>query len=54
MAELENKYNNVPNTPLALVPYKKETLFEIAIRKIKVLIGLNSNKNYNYDNINMK
>lgn len=54
MAELEDKYNNVPNTPLALVPVKKETLFEILIRKIKTLIGLNANRGYNYDNINMK
>lgn len=54
MAELEDKYNNVPNTPLALVPVKKENLFEILIRKIKTLIGLNANRGYNYDNINMK
>ena len=54
MSELEYKYNNVPNTTLALVPIKKETLFELLIRKIKALIGLNSNKGYNYDNINMK
>lgn len=54
MAGLEDKYNNVPNTPLALVPVKKETLFEILIRKIKTLIGLNANRGYNYDKINMK
>lgn len=54
MAGLEEKYNNVSNTPLALVPIKKETLFDILIRKIKTLIGLNANKGYNYDNINMK
>ena len=54
MAGLESKYNNVSNTPLALVPVKKANLFEILIRKIKTLIGLNTNKSYNYDNINMK
>lgn len=54
MAGLEEKYNNVPNTPLALVPVKKENLFEMLIRKIKTLIGLNANRGYNYDNINMK
>ena len=54
MTDLENKYNNIPNTPLSLIPYKKETLFEILVRKIKTLVKLNENKGYNYDNINMK
>ena len=54
MAELENKYNNVPNTPLALVPIKKETLFQLIIRKIKTLLKLNYNNNYNYNDINMR
>lgn len=54
MANLEDKYNNVSNTPLALVPIKKETLFEIIIRKIRTLTHLNTNKGYNYDSINMK
>lgn len=52
MAGLEEKYNNVPNTPLALVPVKKETLLQILIRKIKTLFGLNYK--YNYNEINMK
>ena len=38
MAGLENKYNNVPNTPLALVPVKSENLFQILVRKIKTLL----------------
>ncbi len=54
MAGLENKYNNVPNTPLALVPVKQENLFQILIRKIKTLLGINYNNNYNYNEINMK
>ena len=54
MSELENKYNNVSFTPLALIPYKKETFFEILIRKVKTLAKLNTNKTYNYDDINMK
>ena len=54
MAGLEDKYNNVSSTPLALVPIKKETLFEKIIRKIRTLAHLNTNKGYNYDNINMK
>ena len=51
MAELEEKYNNVPNTPMALVPIK-ENLLQILIRKIKTLLGLNYK--YDYDKINMK
>lgn len=54
MAGLENKYNNVPNTPLALVPVKSENLFQILVRKIKTLLGLNYKNNYNYNDINMK
>lgn len=54
MAGLENKYNNVPNTPLALVPIKKENLFQILIRKIKTLFGLNTNPNYDYNELNLK
>ena len=55
MAGLEEKYNNMPNKPLALVPVK-ETLFGNIIRKIKTLIGYNYNKkrNYNYNDINMR
>lgn len=51
MAGLENKYNNVPNTPLALVPIKR-TLLQVLISKLKSLLGLNYK--YNYDEINMK
>ena len=54
MAGLENKYNNVPNTPLALVPVKSENLFQILVKKIKPLLGLNYKNNYNYNDINMK
>ena len=54
MADLENRYNNVSNTPLSLVPYKKESFFDTLIRKIKTVVKLNENKNYNYNNINMK
>ena len=56
MADLEERYNNMPNKPLvALVPVK-ETLLGNIIRKIKALVGYNYNKkrNYNYNNINMK
>lgn len=51
MAGLEDKYNNVPNTPLALVPVK-ETLLQLLIRKIKTLCGFNYK--YDYDKINIK
>ena len=53
MAALEEKYNNVPNKPMALVPVK-DTLLARAIRKIRTLIGLNKNYGYNYNDINMK
>ena len=52
MAALEDRYNNVPNTPMALVPVK-ENLLQILIRKIKTLFGLNASQ-YDYDKINMK
>ena len=42
MAALEEKYNNVPNKPMALVPIK-DTLLVRAIRKIRTLVGLNKN-----------
>ena len=53
--DLEEKYNNVPNKPMALVPIK-DTLLVRAIRKIRTLVGLNKNYgyNYNYNDINMK
>ena len=51
MAALEEKYNNVPNTPMALIPIK-DTLLSRIVRKIRTLVGLN--RNYNYNNINMK
>lgn len=56
MADLEERYNNMPNKPLAALVPVKETLFGNIIRKIKALIGYNYNKkrNYNYNNINMK
>lgn len=54
MAGLEAKYNNVPNTPLALVPIKKENLLQILIRKIKTLIGLNSSQELDYNKMNIK
>ncbi len=55
MAALEEKYNNVPNKPMALVPIK-DTLFARVVRKIRTLVGLNKNYgyNYNYNDINMK
>ena len=55
MAALEERYNNIPNKPMALVPVK-ETLFGRAIRKIRTLIGFNKNYgyNYNYNDINMR
>ena len=55
MAALEEKYENVPSTPLALLPIK-DTLFNRVIRKIKILVGINksSKYNYNYNDINMK
>ena len=55
MAALEERYENMPNKPLALVPVK-DTLIARTIRKIRTLIGLNKNYgyNYNYNDINMK
>lgn len=55
MAALEEKYQNVPNKPMALVTVK-DTLLARTIRKIRALIGLNKNYgyNYNYNDINMK
>lgn len=53
MAELEKRYENVPNTSLALIP-SKDTLLSRIVRKIRALIGLNSNYSYNYNDINMK
>ena len=55
MAALEERYQNVPNKPMALVPVK-DTLIARAIRKIRTLIGINTNKgyNYNYNDINMR
>ena len=53
MAALEDKYENVPNKPLALVPIK-DTLFAKIVRKIRTLININKNYGYNYNNINMK
>lgn len=54
MAGLEAKYNNVPNTPLALVPIKKENLLQILIRKIRTLIGLNASQELDYNRMNIK
>ena len=53
MAALEEKYNNVQNTPMALIPIK-DTLLSRIVRKIRTLVGLNGNYNYNYNDINMK
>ena len=55
MATLEERYQNVPNKPMALVPIK-DTLFARVVRKIRTLVGINKNYgyNYNYNDINMK
>lgn len=53
MAELEERYENMPNKPLALVPVK-DTLISRAIKKIRTLVGINNNYGYNYNDINMK
>ena len=53
MAALEEKYNNVPNTPMALIPIK-DTLLSRIVRKIRTLVGINNNYGYNYNDINMK
>ena len=53
MAALEEKYENIQNQPMALIPVK-ETLFGRLIRKIRTLIGINAQAKYNYNDINMK
>ena len=55
MAALEERYQNVPNKPMALIPIK-DTLFARVVRKIRTLVGINKNYgyNYNYNDINMK
>ena len=57
MAALEERYENIPNKPMALVPIK-DTILARAIRKIRTLVRLNTkrgyNYNYNYNDINMK
>ena len=55
MAALEERYETIQNKTMALIPIK-DTLFAIVIRKIRALVGLNSqNKyNYNYNDINMR
>lgn len=53
MAELEAKYENVPNTPMAIIPVK-DTLLAKIIRKIRILAGISRSYRYNYDDINMK
>lgn len=52
MAALEEKYNNVADSKLALVPVK-ENVLQILVRKIKTLFGINAAQ-YDYDKINMK
>ncbi len=49
MAELENKYNNVPNTPMALIPIRKETFIDVFIRKIRTLIKIRKETIYEKD-----
>ena len=53
MAALEEKYNKEPNQQLSLIAVK-DTLFKKLIRKIRILIGLNTSTGYNYNSINMK
>jgi len=53
MAALEEKYNEDSRNETSLV-IVKDSLFKKIINKIKALIGINSSKEYNYNNINMK
>ena len=53
MAALEEKYEKMPNTPMALIPVK-ETLFARVIRKLRTLIGYRKGYTYNDNNIPIK